>query len=93
MPFEAPTPTILLSSDHNVVVFSLKIIGISIDFNQGVTSLYAILMIITLISIIIIFKEILAMENALSVLIIAGAFLTFSLGILALSYARKISKS
>ena len=33
------------------------------------------------------------MENALSVLILAGAFLTFTLGILALTYARKISKS
>jgi hypothetical protein len=30
------------------------------------------------------------MENALSVLIIAGAFLLFTLGILALSYAQKI---
>jgi len=33
------------------------------------------------------------MESALSVLIIAGAFLLFTLGILSLSYARKISKS
>ena len=33
------------------------------------------------------------MENALSFLIIAGAFLLFTLGILSLSYARKISKS
>jgi hypothetical protein len=33
------------------------------------------------------------MESALSVLIIAGAFLLFALGILALTYARKISKS
>ena len=33
------------------------------------------------------------MENALSVLMIAGAFLLFTLGILALSYARKILKS
>jgi hypothetical protein len=33
------------------------------------------------------------MENALSVLILAGAFLVFALGILALTYARKISKS
>jgi len=33
------------------------------------------------------------MDNALSVLAIAGAFLLFTLGILALSYARKISKS
>jgi hypothetical protein len=32
------------------------------------------------------------MESALSVLIIAGAFLLFALAILALSYARKISK-
>ena len=33
------------------------------------------------------------MENALSILMIAGAFLLFTLGILALSYARKILKS
>ena len=33
------------------------------------------------------------MESALSVLIIAGAFLLFTLGILSLAYARKISKS
>jgi hypothetical protein len=33
------------------------------------------------------------MDNALSFLAIAGAFLLFTLGILALSYARKISKS
>jgi hypothetical protein len=33
------------------------------------------------------------MESALSLLIIAGAFLIFTLGILALAYARKISKS
>jgi hypothetical protein len=33
------------------------------------------------------------MENALSVVAIAGAFFLFTLGILALSYARKISKS
>jgi hypothetical protein len=33
------------------------------------------------------------MEDALSILFIAGAFLLFTLGILALSYARKISKS
>jgi hypothetical protein len=39
------------------------------------------------------FKEILAMENALSLLAVAGAFLLFTLGILALTYARKISKS
>jgi hypothetical protein len=32
------------------------------------------------------------MENALAVLIIAGAFLLACLGILALSFARKISK-
>jgi len=32
------------------------------------------------------------MEDALSVLIIAGAFLIVSLGILTLTYARKISK-
>jgi hypothetical protein len=32
------------------------------------------------------------MENALSVLIIAGSFFLVTLGILALSYARKISK-
>jgi hypothetical protein len=38
-------------------------------------------------------KEIQAMENALSVVAIAAAFLLFTLGILALSYARKISKS
>jgi hypothetical protein len=33
------------------------------------------------------------MESALSVLTLAGAFLIFTLGILALTYARKISKS
>jgi hypothetical protein len=33
-----------------------------------------------------------AMENALTVLTIAGAFLLLCLGILALSFARKISK-
>jgi len=33
------------------------------------------------------------MENALSLLIIAGAFLLITLGILALAYAQKISKS
>jgi hypothetical protein len=33
------------------------------------------------------------MENALSVLALAGAFLLVALGILALTYARKISKS
>ena len=33
------------------------------------------------------------MESALSVLIIAGAFLLFALGILALSYAQKIKKN
>jgi hypothetical protein len=32
------------------------------------------------------------MENALSILILAGAFLIFSLGILALTFARHISK-
>ena len=38
-------------------------------------------------------KEILAMEDALSVLALAGAFLLFALGLLALTYARKISRS
>jgi hypothetical protein len=33
------------------------------------------------------------MENALSLLAMAGAFLLFALGLLALTYARKISKS
>ncbi len=33
------------------------------------------------------------MENVLSVLVMAGAFLLFTLGILVLSYAHKISKS
>jgi len=42
------------------------------------------------------FKEIPAMDNvynALTVLIIAGVFLIFALGILALTYAQKIRKS
>jgi hypothetical protein len=33
------------------------------------------------------------MEKALSLLIIAGSFVLFTLGILILTYARKISKS
>jgi len=33
------------------------------------------------------------MENVLSVLVMAGAFLLLTLGILVLSYARKISNS
>jgi hypothetical protein len=33
------------------------------------------------------------MEDALTIMAMAGAFLLFALGVLALTYARKISKS
>jgi hypothetical protein len=33
------------------------------------------------------------MESALSVLVMAGAFFLFALGLLALTYARRISRS